>query len=115
MHQYFCNWNLIMWFKNARFYTVDLKEILPVLKDPTLTEEALEKAKFTPCQAQEVATIGFAPLFGPHTPYHFSTGPHFFFKLTEESKLLPSSVVKANLQELTDAKEIELKRQLKKS
>ena len=97
-----------MWFKNARFYTVDLKEILPVLKDPTLTEEALEKAKFTPCQAQEVATIGFAPLFGPHTPYHFSTGPHFFFKLTEESKLLPSSVVKANLQELTDAKEIEL-------
>ena len=104
-----------MWFKNARFYTVDLKEILPVLKDPTLTEEALEKAKFTPCQAQEVATIGFAPLFGPHTPYHFSTGPHFFFKLTEESKLLPSSVVKANLQELTDAKEIELKRQLQKS
>lgn len=104
-----------MWFKNARLYTVDFQDLLPILKDPSLTEEALEKAQFVPCEAQEVASIGFAPLFGPHTPFSFNYGPNYFFKLIEENKLLPSSVVKANLQELTEAKELELKRQLRKN
>ena len=32
-----------MWFKNLRFYTVDLSELNGVLKDDALVEEALEK------------------------------------------------------------------------
>ena len=41
-----------MWFKNLRFYTVDLSELNGVLKDDALVEEALEKASFKPCAAQ---------------------------------------------------------------
>ncbi|NLK85021.1 MAG: recombination-associated protein RdgC [Aeromonadales bacterium] len=104
-----------MWFKNCRFYTVDFSELNSVLSDPALTEEALQKAAFKPCAAQDVASIGFAPLYGHDTPFHFSSGKNYFFKLMEESKLLPSSVIKANLEELTEAKELELKRQLKKT
>ena len=52
-----------MWFKNLRLYTIDLQELQGVLKDDALVEEALLKAKFKPCDAQQLATIGFAPLF----------------------------------------------------
>lgn len=47
--------------------------------------------------------------------YHFSSGENHFFKLIEETKLLPSSVIKTELNELTAKKEIELKRQLRKN
>ena len=98
-----------MWFKNLRFYTVDLSELNGVLKDDALVEEALEKASFKPCAAQELASVGFAPIFSHEGLYHFSSGENHFFKLIEETKLLPSSVVK------TELKEIELKRQLRKN
>lgn len=52
-----------MWFKNLRFYTVDLSELNGVLKDDALVEEALEKASFKPCATQELASVGFAPIF----------------------------------------------------
>ena len=109
-----------MWFKNLRLYTIDLQELQGVLKDDALVEEALLKAKFKPCDAQQLATIGFAPLFvyddnGEEKPvYHFSTGNDHFFKLVEEAKLLPSSVVKAELDGLTRQKELELKKVLTK-
>lgn len=104
-----------MWFKNLRFYTVDLSELNCVLKDDALVEEALEKASFKPCAAQELASVGFAPIFSHEGLYHFSSGENHFFKLIEETKLLPSSVVKTELNELTAKKEIELKRQLRKN
>ena len=104
-----------MWFKNLRFYTVDLSELNAVLKDDALVEEALEKASFKPCAAQELASVGFAPIFSHEGLYHFSSGENHFFKLIEETKLLPSSVVKTELNEITQQKEIELKRQLRKN
>ena len=36
-------------FKNLRFYTVDLTDIIDTLKDDEKIEEALEKDKFTEC------------------------------------------------------------------
>ena len=96
-----------MWFKNARFYTVDLSELNQVFSNPQELENALEKAKFKPCQAQEISTIGFAPLFGGESAYHFSSGSNFFFKMVEETKLLPSSVVKNELDAQCDVKELE--------
>lgn len=104
-----------MWFKNARFYTVDLSELNQIFSDPQALETALEKAKFRPCQAQEISTIGFAPVFGGESSYHFSSGPNFFFKMVEETKLLPSSVVKNELDAQCEVKELELKRQLRKN
>lgn len=36
-------------FKNLRFYTVDLTDLIDTLKDDKKIEDALEKAKFTEC------------------------------------------------------------------
>lgn len=104
-----------MWFKNLRFYTVDLTDLKHVIKDEALVEEALDKAKFKPCAAQELSSVGFAPIFPKAPQYHFGSGDNHFFKIIEETKLLPSSVVKTELNAVTDAKEIELKRQLRKN
>ena len=104
-----------MWFKNARFYTVDLSDLKDLFHDDIAMEEALSRVAFRPCAAQETATIGFAPLFGKDTPFHFSSGANHYFRLLEENKLLPSSVIKDELAEVTEAKELELKRQLRKN
>ena len=82
-----------MWFKNLRFYTVDLSELNGVLKDDALVEEALEKASFKPCAAQELASVGFAPIFSHEGLYHFSSGENHFFKLIEETSRIRGAVI----------------------
>lgn len=104
-----------MWFKNVRFYTVDLSQFKDIFHDDAAMEETISKVAFKPCAAQETATIGFAPLFGKDTPFHFSCGENHYFKLIEENKLLPASVVKEELSEIVEEKELELKRQLRKN
>ncbi len=104
-----------MWFKNARFYTVDFSELGEIFRDEQMLNDAAQSAQFKPCNAQEISTIGFVPLFGPETPYHFSCGQNHFFRLQEETKLLPASVVNNKLSELVAAKELELKRQIRKN
>ncbi len=104
-----------MWFKNARFYTVNFSELNAIFNDEKQLCDAIESASFRPCTAQEISTIGFVPLFGGDTSYHFSCGQNHFFKLQEETKLLPSSVVNNQLSELVSQKELELKRQLRKN
>ncbi len=106
---------MLMWFKNARFYTVDFSELADIFRDEKLLCDAVESTAFRPCTAQEVSTIGFVPVFGGETPYHFSCGHNHFFKLQEETKLLPASVVNNQLNELIASKELELKRQLRKN
>ncbi len=104
-----------MWFKNARFYTVDFSELNEIFKNEVDVEDAVEGVAFRPCMAQEISTVGFAPLFGENTPFHFSSANNHFFRLVEETKLLPSSVVNNQLHELVLQKELELKRQLRKN
>lgn len=106
-----------MWFKNAQIYSLQLTdEQKAVLRDDTKFEEILKQKAFRPCQAQEVATIGFAPLFGRQAEaMSFSHGPHHFVRLLEETKLLPSSVIKAALEEEVAAKEESLGRELQKN
>ena len=77
-----------MWFKNVRLYTVDLSQFKDIFHDDAAMEETISKVAFKPCAAQETATIGFAPLFGKDTPFHFSCGENHYFKLIEENKLL---------------------------
>lgn len=106
--------NIFMWFKNVRFYTLDLGDTLNTIKDEAKVEELLAKTAFRPCEANEQSSIGFAPLFGSNTPFHFSTGNNHFLKLVEETKLLPSQVVKTQVDEQVQKKELELKRVLNK-
>lgn len=105
-----------MWFKNARIYTVNLSdEHKKILRNDELLEKTIEQKSFRPCQAQELATLGFSPIFGRHAPvYTFSYGNHHFFNITEETKLLPSSVVKSELDNEIEEKEASLGRDLRK-
>ncbi|MCR5537035.1 MAG: recombination-associated protein RdgC [Succinivibrio sp.] len=101
-----------MWFKNARLYNVDLTELKSVFDDEQQLNDALSSTSFTPCTAQEVATSGFIPLFGPDTPYCYRQGQHYFCQLQEENKLLPASVVKNELENQIRIKEQELNRKV---
>ncbi|MBO6257819.1 MAG: recombination-associated protein RdgC [Succinivibrio sp.] len=104
-----------MWFKNARIYNVDYSEINHFFKDERELQDALESASFRPCMAQEVSTIGFAPLFGPDSAYCFVNGSDVFCRLVEETKLLPSSVIKTELDDQVRKREQELQRPVKKT
>lgn len=106
-----------MWFKNAQIYGLKLTpEQNALLKDEVKFEEVLQQKAFRPCMAQELSTIGFAPLFGRDVPaMSFSTGPHHFVRLLEETKLLPSSVIKVALEEEVEKKESALGRDLQKN
>lgn len=105
-----------MWFKNAQLYTVTLSaQHLKVLRDDPLFEETIQKKTFRPCMAQELTSIGFSPLFGRKVPaFTFTHAEHHFVKVTEENKMLPSSVIKMALEEETDKQEAELGRPLRK-
>ena len=107
----------IMWFKNAQIYTVDLSdEHKRILTNPELLESTIKEKSYRPCQAQEVATLGFSPLFGRLSElYTFNYGPCYFFRIIEETKLLPSQVVKTELENLIEEKEATLGRELRKN
>lgn len=106
-----------MWFKSAQIFTVDLSDAhLKVFKDETLLEEKIAARPFRPCQAQEISTIGFAPLFGRAAPaYTFTDNGCHFLRLVEETKLLPASVIKSELEVQVEEKEAQLGRELRKN
>lgn len=104
-----------MWFKNARIYTIDLTEISEIFKNESAVEEAVEKCPFHPVSGNDISSVGFGPLFGPDTAFTFETSGGYFFRLIEETKLLPASVVRDQLADLVLKKETELNRELKKN
>lgn len=103
-----------MWFKNAKIYTVDFGEITDLLSDPGQLQNTLEHVKFSPCLAGELTSIGFSPVLGREGAFCFASGGSYFFKLTEENKILPSAVIKTALEERIDQKEAETGRRLQK-
>ena len=106
-----------MWFKNARIYRLELsEEIKNYFKNEELLEKTISEKAFRPCMAQEVSTLGFAPIFGKNAKaFTFSNAHNHFFKIVEENKLLPASVIKNELDEEIENKEIALKRELRKN
>lgn len=106
-----------MWFKNARIYSVSLApEHLKAFSNEELLEETIQKKAFKPCQAQEMSSIGFGPLFGKNSSaYTFTFGKNHFFSVVEENKLLPASVIKTELDIEVEEKEATIGRELKKN
>lgn len=105
-----------MWFKNARIYKVDLDENLKsIFNNPTLLEDCINKARFKPVGDMELSSAGFTPVLGRHTEaYSFSFDNNHFFKITEETKLLPKAVINQAFLDEIDNKEQELQRPLTK-
>lgn len=104
-----------MWFKNARIYTLQLgDELKGKLSNEQQLEEHLMGHAFRPCKAQEMASYGFAPLYGSRSgTYSFSHQGCHYFRLLEETKLLPASVIKTRLDELVAEKEQEQSREVR--
>lgn len=107
--------NQKMWFKNARLYDLKLDDhLLKIFSDEQELENLMQNHAFRPCQAQEMATCGFAPLYGNKSSlFTFSFEKNFYFKLIEETKLLPASVIKTELEELVLEKEAQLQRDIR--
>lgn len=106
-----------MWFKNARIYKLDLDQNLKsIFNNPEVMEAAMQKARFRPVGAMEMQSAGFAPVFGRHTEaYSYSFEHNHFFKIVEENKLLPSSIINQAFLDEVDSKEEELGRPLTKA
>lgn len=82
-----------MWFKNLKIYT--LSHALDL--DTEKLEEQLNEYVFRPCGSQDLATLGWAsPLEQGNTLSHQANGM-IWLNLKRQEKLLPASVVNAEL------------------
>ena len=92
-----------MIFKNAKIYT--LTQPLTLSRDREMLEKALGEHEFRHCGAQDLATMGFARCIGGLFT-HVAQGM-FTIRIQKEEKLLPSSVVNAQLEEVVERIEME--------
>ena len=84
-----------MWFKNLKIYSIT--ESLTV--DPDTLQDQLSQVAFRPCGKQDMATMGWvAPLEGGQELFHYANG-RFWLTLKKQERLLPASVIKAELEE----------------
>ncbi len=103
--------------KNVRLYSVALDEQLKQLfSHESELEAALAAQRIKPMSESDMATYGFAPVFGRAAQaYTFSHNSNHFFRFVEENKLLPTSVVNQVLADEVESREEELGRPLKKN
>ncbi|MCO7641915.1 recombination-associated protein RdgC [Pseudomonas sp. S 311-6] len=77
-----------MWFKNLKLYRLSANFDMST----AALNEALAKLAFTPGNASQPQTIGWAPV-RDGGDYAHAVGDHLLLRLTAEQKLLPSKVV----------------------
>jgi len=85
-----------MWFKNIRAYRLSS----PFDLTPEQLGEQLEARSFSPCAKSQPLSIGWVPPLGGETSalVHAANG-RFLLRLRREEKLLPSTVVREQLEE----------------
>ncbi|ELY4882324.1 recombination-associated protein RdgC [Morganella morganii] len=78
--------------------------------------EQLEHFKYSPCGSQDLMKTGFIPPLGKHSDeiQHVASGQHLI-SIMKENKILPSAVIKSELQAKIDKLESEQHRRLKKT
>jgi recombination associated protein RdgC len=88
-----------MWFKNLKLY----RFTQPFTLDTDKLQLMMETMPFKHCGAQEIASMGFVPpikLGDKHESQLFhSAGNAYWFTLKREDKMLPASVINAELAE----------------
>ena len=84
-----------MWFKNLKAYTLtDALSLSPEQISEKLTEHA-----FRACGKQELATMGWvSPISGGSDLVH-AAGSRVWLKLKKQERLLPATVINAELAE----------------
>ncbi|MGJ8682130.1 recombination-associated protein RdgC [Paraglaciecola sp.] len=82
-----------MWFKNLKLYTLT--------QDIDITEEDLEdklgEFKFRPCGSQELATMGWGSPFNQGKTLIHATAGRIWLTLKKQERILPATVVNAEL------------------
>ncbi len=93
-----------MWFKNIRAYRLST----PFDLSPEQLGEQLATRSFTPCAKSQALSMGWVPPLGDETEalVHAANG-RFLLCLKREEKLLPSTVVREQLDEKVAAVETE--------
>lgn len=88
-----------MWFKNLKLFTLT--------KQVEFREEQLRENAFRPCGNQDLATTGFHPPIPGGTALTHITDGNTLFCLKTQEKVLPASVVNAELENRCDRVERE--------
>lgn len=97
-----------MWFRNLRIYTLASDFVMP-----EQLEQALEPMRFKPCGRSDRASFGWASPFGRDSEVlSHKIGHCYLVTARKEEKVLPSSVVNGQLDELVAQQEAELARKL---
>jgi len=97
-----------MWFRNLRIYTFASDFVMP-----EQLEQALEPLRFKPCGRSDHASFGWASPFGRDSEVLFHKAGHcYLVTARKEEKVLPSSVINAQLDDLVAQREAELARKL---
>ncbi|MCW4510198.1 recombination-associated protein RdgC, partial [Escherichia coli] len=96
-------------FKNIYVYRLARE----IKLDSTTVSDALSQFTFTPCASQEMAKVGWVPVLADNLIHEY----HGFLLLQQqrEIKLLPSHVIKEEVQKKVEKLENEQSRKLKKS
>lgn len=98
-----------MWFKNIKAYHLTQ----PLSLDDDAIQAALQEFTFRPCGNQDLASMGFCSPFSiakqgnDAAALFHRTGNRFWVTLKKQERLLPSSVVNAELAEKVTAIEAE--------
>lgn len=84
-----------MWFKNLKIYR--LTETLNI--DESRLQDLLTENSFRPCGSQELASMGWTNPLGQGEALYHSANNNFWFTLRKQERILPASVVNAELDE----------------
>jgi len=84
-----------MWFKNLKLYT--LSQTLDLADDDL--QKQLSEFAFRPCGSQEIATMGWASPFNQGEALFHSASGRIWLTLKKQERLLPASVITAELAE----------------
>lgn len=89
-----------MWFKNLRAYRLTQ----PFTLQAAELDEQLASHAFTPCAPSQALSLGWtAPLGASDAPLVHSASGRLLLRLRREEKLLPSTVVREQLEERIEA------------
>lgn len=85
----------MLWFKNVIIYRLKM----PLKLSSAQLEQQLSAFAFTPCGSQDVVKFGWVPPMGTKSDTLVKAIPgHFLLCLNKEEKIIPSSVIKHELQ-----------------
>jgi recombination associated protein RdgC len=84
-----------MWFKNIKAFQFNN----PFKFDDEKLQEQLESMSFRPCSSQEIASMGFTSPFHKSEALFHKVDNRYWFVLKKQERMLPASVVNAELAE----------------